>query len=189
MVGSDIFTGARNILQVLIFGGILEKFPRLRVVFTETHSDWVVGALQRMDHSYERSDLRRDIRDVIPMRPSDYWVRQCYLGSSIFSRAEIGARRRIGVDKMMIGMDFPHSEGAWRHGTLAYLQATFGAEHVPEDEARRMLGETAAAVYGFDLAALKPVADRTGLEAAEVLTAPAVQPAYRGDLDRPLIPA
>jgi predicted TIM-barrel fold metal-dependent hydrolase len=189
MVGADIFTGARNILPVLIFGGILERFPRLTVVFTETHSDWVLGALQRMDHAFERSDLRRDIRDVIPMRPSEYWARQCYLGSSIFSRAEIGARHRIGVDKMMIGIDFPHSEGAWRHGTLDYLKATFGAEHVPEGEARRMLGETAAAVYGFDLAALQAVAGESGLRAADVLTAPAVQPAYRGDLDRPLIPA
>jgi predicted TIM-barrel fold metal-dependent hydrolase len=189
MIGADIFTGARNLLPVFIFGGILERFPRLTVVFTETHSDWVLGSLQRMDHSYERSDLRRDIRDVVPTRPSEYWQRQCYLGSSIFSRAEIAARHRIGVDKMMIGIDFPHSEGAWRHGTLNYLQATFGAEHVPEAETRQMLNENAAAVYGFDLAALQKVSDDVGLDVADVLTAPEVQPSYRGDLDRPLIPA
>jgi predicted TIM-barrel fold metal-dependent hydrolase len=189
MVGSDIFTGARNILPMLIFGGVLEKFPNLTVVFTETHSDWVLGSLQRMDHAFERSDLRSDIRDVIPRRPSEYWLRQCYLGSSIFSRAEIVARHRIGIGKMMIGIDFPHSEGAWRHGTLNYLKATFGTEHVPADEARLMLGETAASVYGFDLSALQPIADRFGLDEADVLTAPATQPAFRGDLDRPLIPA
>jgi predicted TIM-barrel fold metal-dependent hydrolase len=189
MVGADIFTGARNLLPTLIFGGIMERFPNLKFVFTETHSDWVLGALARMDHAYSRSDLKSDIRDVIPMKPSEYWQRQCYLGSSIFSRAEVGARHRIGVEKMMMGMDFPHQEGAWRHGTLAYLQATFGTEAVPEAEARKMLGENAAAVYGFDLDALNRISGSVGLEIDDVLTAPAEQPKLRGDLDRPLIPA
>ena len=52
-----------------------------------------------------------------------------------------------------------------------------------------MFSETAAAVYGFDLDALHPVADKIGWDEDEVLTAPEVQPTYRGDLDRPLIPS
>jgi predicted TIM-barrel fold metal-dependent hydrolase len=189
MVGADIFTTAHNLLPSLIYGGVLERYPTLKIVFTETHSDWVLGMLQRMDHSFERSDLRRDVRDVIPMRPSEYWNRQCYLGSSIFSRAEVAARHRIGVNKMMIGIDFPHSEGAWRYGTGNYIRATFGAERVPVDEAQQMLGRNAAALYGFDYPALERIADKIGLEEDKVLTPPEVQPSYRGDLDRPLIPA
>jgi predicted TIM-barrel fold metal-dependent hydrolase len=189
MVGADIFTSVHNLLPTLIFGGVLERFPELKIVFTETHSDWVLGVLQRMDHSYERSDLRRDIRDVVPMKPSEYWLRQCWLGSSIYSRAEVAARHRIGVDKMMIGIDFPHSEGAWRHGTRNYVKATFGAERVPADEARLMLGETAANVFGFDLPALSKIAARIGMDTDDVLTPMDVQPTWRGDLNRPLIPA
>jgi predicted TIM-barrel fold metal-dependent hydrolase len=187
MIGADLFTNVRNLLPSLIFGGIMERFPRLQFVFTETHSDWVLGALQRMDHSWERSDLRRDIREVVPMLPSEYWRRQCHLGSSIFSRSEIAARHRIGVDKMMIGMDFPHSEGAWRWGTHDYLEATFGAEQVPAAEARRMLSANAAEVFGFDLPALDRLAQRIGPDEADILTPPAVQPSFRGDLDRPLV--
>ncbi|MGC0367522.1 putative TIM-barrel fold metal-dependent hydrolase [Rhodococcus sp. 27YEA15] len=187
LVGSDVFTGIRGLLPSLIFGGVLERFPGLKVVFTETHSDWVLGALARMDHSWTNSELKRDIRDVVKMRPSEYWARQGFLGSSIFSRAEIGARGEIGVDKMMIGIDFPHSEGAWRHGTLRYLQATFGAEGVAPAEAERMLYGNAAQLYGFDVAALGPVVERSGLDLDEVLTAPEVEPQFRGDLHRPLI--
>jgi predicted TIM-barrel fold metal-dependent hydrolase len=189
MVGADIFTSVHNLLPTLIFGGVLERYPNLKVVFTETHSDWVLGVLQRMDHSYERSDLRRDIRDVIPMKPSEYWLRQCWLGSSIYSRAEVAARHQIGVDKMMIGIDFPHSEGAWRYGTRNYVKATFGAERVPADEARLMLGETAASVFGFDLPALSKTAARIGMDTDDVLSPMDVQPTWRGDLNRPLIPA
>ena len=189
MVGADIFTGARNLLPTLVFGGVMERHPDLTFVFTETHSDWIRGALLRMDHAYQRSDLKRDIRDVIPRPPSEYWQRQCYIGSSIFSRAEIAARESIGVDKMMIGMDFPHSEGAWRHGTLNYLQATFGTEHVPETDARRMLHANAAKVYGFDLDKLHTITARAGLDTTDILTPPLTQPDLRGDLNRPLIPS
>lgn len=189
MVGADIFTGVRNLLPTLIFGGVLEEFPGLTIVFTETHSDWILGALQRMDHSWLRSDLKRDVREVVPLQPSEYWNRQCYLGSSLFSRAEIAARHSIGVEKMMIGIDFPHSEGAWRYGTQDYVQATFGAEHVPADEARKMLGETAAAVFGFDFAALQKISDEFGLDESLLLDGPSVKPEWRGDLDRPLIGA
>ena len=37
---------------------------------------------------------------------------------------------------MMIGVDYPHHEGMWNGGTRNYLQATFGANRVPVDEAR-----------------------------------------------------
>src|SRR6202040_1401789 len=122
-------------------------------------------------------------RGGVPMKPSAYGEPRAPRGWSIWSRAEIAARHRIGVDKMMIGIDFPHSEGAWRFGTDNYIKATFGAEHVPAGEARQMFGETAAALYGFDLDALNTVADKIGGDEDEVLTAPEGQPTYRGDLD------
>jgi hypothetical protein len=93
--GIDAFYAVQRVLRVLIWGGVLERHPRLNVIFTEQQSDWVAPLLARMDFSYERGDLRRDIRSIVPMKPSDYWQRQCYLGSSIFSKAEIRARGSI----------------------------------------------------------------------------------------------
>jgi hypothetical protein len=52
-----------------------------------------------------------------------------------------------------------------------------------------MFSENAAAVYGFDLDALKTVSDTIGLDEADLLTPPQVQPFYRGDLERPLVPS
>jgi predicted TIM-barrel fold metal-dependent hydrolase len=184
MVGNDMMIRAHQLLPQLIFGGVLARHPRLKVVFTEMQSDWVIGSLSKMDFSFHGSALRRDIRDIAPLSPSEYWQRQCYLGSSLFSRAEIGARRTIGLDKMMLGMDMPHHEGSWWHGTRYYLQATLGAERVPEAEARTMLSETAAEVFGFDLGKLAAVAGRIGPETAKTLTPPADASGARGDLSR-----
>jgi predicted TIM-barrel fold metal-dependent hydrolase len=177
----------RELLTHLVWGGVLERHPRLKVVFTEIGSDWVVDALRKMDFTYEGSYLRSDIRGVLPMKPSDYFARQCYVGSSVFSRAEVEQRDEIGLDRMLIGIDYPHHEGTFGHDTRAYLRATFGAAGVPEIEARRMLGETAAEVFGFDVAELAPIVERVGPRPEEILVAPTEDRFPRGDVKRPFV--
>jgi len=141
-----------------------------------------------MDYSYDGSYLRRDVRNVIKSRPSEYFARQCYLGSSIFSRAEIAERHKIGLNKMMLGMDYPHHEGTWAAGpgTLSYLQATLGACAVPPDEARMLLADNAIGVWHLDREVLGPIADRIGPAMSDILTPPE-EPLYpRGDINKPL---
>ena len=48
------------------------------------------------------------------------------------------------------------------------MEATFA--DIPDDELRLMLGETAAHVYGFDLAVLEPLAYQFGPTPDEVAT-------------------
>jgi predicted TIM-barrel fold metal-dependent hydrolase len=175
-----------QVLDHLIWGGVLERHPSLVVVFTEQGSGWVAGTLTAMDHTYEGSFMRRDIREVIKTKPSEYFARQCYIGSSLLSRAEVENRRFIGVDKMMFGVDYPHHEGAWNGGTVNYLRATFGAAGVPLDEAERMLGTTAASVYGFDVDRLRPIADEVGPTPEEILSPPTEDRFPRGDVHKPL---
>jgi predicted TIM-barrel fold metal-dependent hydrolase len=175
-----------QLLDHLIWGGVLERHPALQVVFTEQGSGWIRGRLTAMDYSYSGSYLRSDIRDVIERPPSEYFERQCYIGSSILSYAEVANRHHIGVDKMMVGVDYPHHEGTWNGGNINYLRATFGEAHVPEGEARRMLGETAATVFGFDPQKLAPIVDRIGPEPADILTPPTEDLFPRGDVHKPL---
>jgi predicted TIM-barrel fold metal-dependent hydrolase len=176
----------RQVLDHLIWGGVLERHPNLTVVFTEQGSGWLPSKLAGMDYSYEGSYLRRDVREVIKHKPSDYFNRQCYIGASLLTRAEIGIRDAIGVDKMMIGVDYPHHEGTWNGGTQDYIQATLGANEVSIDEARRILGKTAAEVFGFDVDALTPIANRVGPWPEEVLVPPLEDKFPRGDVHKPL---
>ncbi|MFJ3804672.1 amidohydrolase family protein [Streptomyces sp. NPDC090088] len=180
---------AHQMLGHFIWGGVLERHPDLQVAFTEMGSDWVVPELRSMDYVLEGSWARRDIREIISLRPSEYWQRQCHLGSSIFSRAEIEARGEIGLDKMMLGMDFPHHEGTWAGApnatTLDYLQATLGAAQVPVGEARQLLSGNASALWKFDTDHLQHVADRIGPTMRDVLSVPDVDRFPRGDVHKP----
>jgi predicted TIM-barrel fold metal-dependent hydrolase len=176
----------REMLTQMIWGGVLERHPKLKLAITEVHSGWVIDQLKRQDYSYDGSFLSRDLRTVLHLKPSEYFERQVYLGSSVFSEAEMEARERIGVRKIMLGIDYPHHEGAWNGGTHDYLRATLGAADVPEGDARLMLGENAAKVFGFDLAKLSSVADEIGPDLNVVLTHPEQDLFPRGDAHRPL---
>jgi hypothetical protein len=65
----------------------------------------------------------------------------------------------------MWGNDFPHPEGTWPHTRKAIAEAF---ADVPPDEATRMLGANAAAVYRFDVGKLQPLAARIGPSRTDV---------------------
>ena len=56
-------------------------------------------------------------------------------------------------------------EGTWPH-TMDSLRETFSG--YPEDEARKILGTTAAEVYGFDLDFLGPIGEKIGPALSEI---------------------
>jgi hypothetical protein len=140
-----------------------------------------------MDFSYEGSYLRSDIRQVLKRRPSQYFADQCFIGSSLFSRQEVEARHEIGLDKMCLGMDYPHPEGTFgAGGTREYLRATLGAAHVPKDEARKLLGENHIALWGLDKERLTALAERVGPAFDEILAPPTENLFPLGDVNKPL---
>jgi hypothetical protein len=137
------------------------------------------------DYTWKGSYVRSDLRDVVKLSPTEYFERQCWIGSSLLSRHEVAIRHDIGIDKMMIGTDFPHLEGMWHPSVTEYLRATFGVNHVPEDEARQMMGTTAAKVFDFDVEKLAPLVERIGPDADVVLSEPGRDLYPRGDVHKP----
>ena len=101
------------------------------------------------------------------MTPSEYFARNVWVGASFLRATESAVRHEVGVDRIMWGSDYPHTEGSFPYSTLA-LRAAFG--DVDPSETRRMLEDNVASVYGFDLEALRPVGDRIGPTVAEVAT-------------------
>ena len=188
---AQAFFFCQQILTHMIWGGVLERHPGLHLMLTEQGSGWVISALRGMDYSWERSYLRRDARDVVKHKPSFYYRRQVHMGSSLFSRAEAVEREAIGVDKILIGADYPHHEGTWGHGpgTTDYLRATLGAAGVPAADARLMLGGNAVELLQLDRAALRAVADGIGSDLNLILTPPTEDLFPRGDVHKPLATA
>ena len=147
---------AHRPLWFLIWGGVFERHPDFRLVFTESRADWVPSTLAYLDGIYSQRFFSH-IRETVKLKPSEYWERQCSVAASFMGPDESAMRHDIGMDKLMWGADYPHLEGTWPR-TRKSLARTFRG--VPEDEVRRILTENPARIYGFDVDALQPIADR-----------------------------
>jgi predicted TIM-barrel fold metal-dependent hydrolase len=158
----------------LLVSGAFERHPDLRLVLTEQGTAWLPDELMRLDYFFDRFASAQGSQEMVwggpiiermSLKPSEYFARQVSVGSSFIRPDEVKLRHTIGVDKIMWGSDYPHKEGS-NPFTLEAMRASFaGIDHA---EVQAMLGLNAAAVYGFDLDALRPLADALGPKVAEV---------------------
>ncbi len=149
-------------LTFMIWGGVFERFPRLRVAITEGTAVWAPEYLQLLDFRYEDTPYSAKLGDYtshLSCKPSEYFARNVLLGASCMPRREAEMRHEIGVERMAWGSDYPHPEGTWPN-TAEHMKETF--HQLPEDELALMLGENAARWYGFDTEKLAPIVDRIG---------------------------
>ena len=73
----------------------------------------------------------------LSLRPSEYWARQCHVGSSFMRPAEAALRHAVGVDKIMWGSDYPHREASYPFSSEALRLSFAGIDPV---EVQQMLG-------------------------------------------------
>ena len=88
-------------------GGVLERFPKLRVAFLEGNCGWLPWALYRLD---ERWEMRKDYcNEPMSMKPSDYFMRQCFISVDVEEDLVGDVLKRIGDDNVVISTDYPHA--------------------------------------------------------------------------------
>jgi predicted TIM-barrel fold metal-dependent hydrolase len=157
---------SRRPLVHLLLSGVFERFPRLRFVLTESGCSWVPEMLRQLDTYHQQArqtgrigELKYSPEEVLPLAPSEYFARNCWIGVSFPSPVEAAARHSVGVDRVMWGSDYPHDEGTYPDTVRSLRRCLGDAE---ESELRAILGGNAAQVYGFDLEQLRPLAERCG---------------------------
>ena len=172
-------------LWQLIAGGVFDRFPGLKLVFVETEVNWIGPALQRFDDRMAMGDewtafaafMERE--RAFSRRPSEYWDTNCYAGISPFHPAQLGLDQlgsgyepapgefHFRSDRSMFGVDYPHFESIFP-GTADTVAQLLDTPTLTDDDARRILFDTAADVYGFDRDVLQPVVDRVGFDLDDV---------------------
>ncbi len=163
MYTTEVRFWAARPLWFMLFAGVFERYPGLRMAVTECGAFWASDLLWMMDMVFDgdhgTKKLNPDLAKNLTMRPSDYFDRNCGLGAANTRRRDLTKRYEIGVGNIMWGNDFPHPEGTWPH-TREWLRDAF--HDIPVDETRQILGLNAAEFYGFDVDALQPIADEIG---------------------------
>jgi predicted TIM-barrel fold metal-dependent hydrolase len=143
--------GPATSLCDMIFSGVFERYPRLIVAVVEFELSWAPYLLDTMDYTYRERQEEAIYRFEDDMRPSDFFHRNVVLS---FQEDAVGIRLRdvIGVDTLMWGSDYPHSESTFPRSREILGEILAG---VPDDEQAKIVGTNTARVYGFDIARLR----------------------------------
>jgi len=129
----------------MIFSGVFERHPRLTLAIVEFELAWAPHLLSTMDYTYRERHSEAIYRFKDGMSPSDFFRRNVVLS---FQEDAIGIRLRnvIGVDNMMWGSDYPHSESTFPRSGQILAEILEG---VPKDEQAKIAGGNTARVYNL----------------------------------------
>jgi predicted TIM-barrel fold metal-dependent hydrolase len=148
VVGSHIMYGLNGLREVwanLVFAGLFDRNPTLKMAFFESGLHWVPGALQEADATYESLSSISMLHPKLAHPPSHYWFNNC-LAAFMVDPAGLSMIDRIGVDNAMWSSDYPHMEGT-RSFSRSSVAAVFDA--LGEEDARKVVGGNAAKLFGF----------------------------------------
>jgi predicted TIM-barrel fold metal-dependent hydrolase len=151
-------------LFALIFGGVFDRFPRLKVAITEIGGDfWWPAMMQLMDF---RAKVKKgsakmgDHSSKLKLTPSQYMARNVWIGSSAqMDDANPEDWRKIGFDRVMWGTDYPHPEGTWPNTAHQMAKSLDG---LSDAERAAVLGLNAVECFDLDLAAVNAIAAKIG---------------------------
>ena len=164
---------SRRPLIYMLLSGAFERFPGLKFVLTEQGCAWLPELVQYLDGHLESirangaiGELRFKPEHILPKNASDYVRQNCWFGLSFPLKADLDAAvATVGIDHVMWGSDYPHDEATSPYSTIALRQVFHDWD--PAD-VRKVLTENPAELYGFDVDALAPVAERIGPTVAEI---------------------
>jgi predicted TIM-barrel fold metal-dependent hydrolase len=130
-----------NVLTSIVFGGVLERYSRIKVVLGEAGIGWIPYILWRMDAEWE--DQFKDLDLTMP--PTEYWKRQCW---ATYQTDPVGIKLidELGEGKIMWGSDFPHPDGVWPDSKEYVDRELTGLSPTVR---RKIICDNAARLYGF----------------------------------------
>jgi predicted TIM-barrel fold metal-dependent hydrolase len=157
-------------MDQLIYGGVFERHPRLKLVLTESPGTWWNFVLKEMDSIY-LTDVKSygpSEKERVPHLPSEYAAKNVFIGASFHSRFEAEDAMLNGYeDRVIWGSDYPHFEGTYQYGAegpngepMTWASWRFHYAGLPDEKIRMFLGGNAMAAYDLDHAALTKVAER-----------------------------
>ncbi len=131
-------------LMCIVCGGVLERFPDLRIAFLESGIGWIPYWVERLDEHYEhRGELVPDIKRP----PSEYIANGHVYFFCEPEEAMLPYVAKQYEDAIVFTSDYPHWDAKFPGAVEALAQRNDLSEAVK----RKILSENAARFYGLDL--------------------------------------
>ncbi len=132
-------------VALVIFTGVLERHPELRLVLAEAGVGWLPYFIGRMDAQFEKHCVPYP-DECIRTRPSELWSRQIY---ATFEEEPLAEHTLplLDADNLMWACDYPHPDSTWPHSREAVDHALGSLD---PGAVRKITGETCRRLYRLD---------------------------------------
>lgn len=132
----------------IIFGGVLDRFPRLRVAFLESGCSWVPYWMSRLEQHGEYSEIGYEFPGM------KKGVREHMKGEQVYYHVESeevvlpAVFEEMGAEHFMYASDYPHyGDSITSFGEVAKWQ---NMQTIDDSARRQVLGDAAARFYRLD---------------------------------------
>jgi len=128
----------------LMYGGVAEKFLKLRIAFLECGCGWVPYWMDRMDEEWEK---RQCEAPLLKAKPSEYITHGNWFFAAEPEESTLPyVMDRIGDKKIIFASDYPHWDGMF-----PYVVSTIRErKDISEESKQKFLGENARRLYAWD---------------------------------------
>jgi predicted TIM-barrel fold metal-dependent hydrolase len=124
----------------MIYGGVMERFPELRVAFLEGNCAWVPWLLWRMEEYMELTGPAE--YPDLKLEPQEYFQRQCY-ASIECDEAVAKHIPEYGLEhNIVFSTDYPHRDAKFPHAVASFLELPF-----PDEIKRKYLWDNCLKLY------------------------------------------
>jgi predicted TIM-barrel fold metal-dependent hydrolase len=132
------------VILELIFAGVFDRFPELKLVSAENDIGWAGHMLERADYWFHRN--RQLLKDIRCQREPSQYFHENIRATFMRDRTAVLSQEVIGTETMLWGNDFPHHVSTWPESRQR-LEEQLG-DQPPEVRAAIVCGN-ARALYDF----------------------------------------
>jgi predicted TIM-barrel fold metal-dependent hydrolase len=136
--------GNQDLMAMLIFGGVFERHPKLRVVCVEADAGWVPHFKYRMDHTFERHRHWQGY-GTISRLPSEFFDENIY----VTFQDDFSVRYALdgmNTNRILWATDFPHSDGTYPHSKKVAEELS---SHMTPAQTKAIFHDSVAELYGL----------------------------------------
>jgi predicted TIM-barrel fold metal-dependent hydrolase len=144
-------TVIKTVIGHMIFSGLFDRHPKLKVVCTEFEAGWVGIIVQQVDYQYgpkktaHGTTLGEEMRLELP--PSEYFKRNLWF-TFMDDRAAVLTTSIYGEDNFMWASDYPHAACTWPRSQQIAERTFAGADATVK---RKLCRDNVNALYGLGL--------------------------------------
>jgi predicted TIM-barrel fold metal-dependent hydrolase len=129
----------------LLFAGIWDKHPDLKIVLVESNIGWIPTLLEQTDDMFLRYRFFTKATEQMDQMPSRIFHRQ-FWATFMIDTVGMDLRHRLNVDHMMWSTDYPHTGCDWPNSRVVIERVLRG---VPKDQVKKMLHTNTKLLYGL----------------------------------------